>query len=171
MGTMMGGIYHTTYSHYHEAASQTNSTYSVSNGQKVIPSNVLSKSDRIVTYVDGLLQTVLYFSFPAGTTMWQRGNFPAKDTSVNPPVPLVDPWSQTGRPNTPFDQNFYLILSLAIGGQNAYFIDGVDGKPWVDKSPSAMWDFWQGRSTWNATWGNGTDRALAVSSINMWTLC
>jgi hypothetical protein len=113
-------------------------------------------------------QSYVYFPFEAGSTMWKRGSFPPKDDSVNPLVALVDPWSQTGRPNTPFDQNFYLILSLAVGGQNAYFIDG---KPWVDKSPSAMWDFWQGRSTWNDTWGSRTDRALAISSINIWALC
>jgi hypothetical protein len=33
-----------------------------------------------------------------------------------------DPWSQTGRPNTPFDQPFYLILNVAVGGTGGYFL-------------------------------------------------
>ena len=32
-----------------------------------------------------------------------------------------DPWSQTGRYNTPFDQPFYLILNVAVGGTGGYF--------------------------------------------------
>ena len=33
-----------------------------------------------------------------------------------------DPWSQTGRENTPFDQSFYLILNVAVGGTGGYFL-------------------------------------------------
>jgi hypothetical protein len=32
-----------------------------------------------------------------------------------------DPWSQTGNYNTPFDQAFYLVLNVAVGGTGGYF--------------------------------------------------
>lgn len=54
--------------------------------------------------------------------MWKKGHFAG--SSENSSL-LVDPWSQTGRPNTPFDQPFYLILNVAVGGTNGYFQDGV----------------------------------------------
>ena len=63
--------------------------------------------------------------------MWTRGKF---DTLSENDTTLTDPWSQTGAPNTPFDQPFYLILNVAVGGTNGWFRDGVDQKPWVDAS-------------------------------------
>lgn len=50
--------------------------------------------------------------------MWDRGNF--GQAIVNHSA-LHDPWSQAGKPNTPFDQDFYLILNVAVGGTNGYF--------------------------------------------------
>jgi hypothetical protein len=50
--------------------------------------------------------------------MWKRGNF--ANLFVNGSAE-PDPWSQTGRYNTPFDQPFYLILNVAVGGTNGYF--------------------------------------------------
>lgn len=50
--------------------------------------------------------------------MWDRGGF-GQDIVNN--SALHDPWSQTGKPNTPFDQPFYLILNVAIGGTNGFF--------------------------------------------------
>jgi hypothetical protein len=50
--------------------------------------------------------------------MWTYGDFAG--STVNKTVPS-DPWSQTGRKNTPFDQEFYLILNVAVGGTNNYF--------------------------------------------------
>jgi hypothetical protein len=50
--------------------------------------------------------------------MWDRGEF--GKTIINNSA-LHDPWSQTGKPNTPFDQQFYLILNVAVGSTNGYF--------------------------------------------------
>lgn len=36
-------------------------------------------------------------------------------------VSKLDPWSVTGRYNTPFDEAFYLILNVAVGANNGYF--------------------------------------------------
>jgi hypothetical protein len=50
--------------------------------------------------------------------MWDRGKF-GSDIVNN--SALHDPWSQTGKLNMPFDQAFYLILNVAVGGTNGYF--------------------------------------------------
>lgn len=106
-----------------------------------------------------------------------------------------DPWSQTGRPNTPFDEAFYLILNVAVGGTGGYFPyasplssfisldvvlclfsianlclrDAEGGKPWVDwGSGTAARDFWEANSTWLPTWGAGEARGMTVKSVKMW---
>jgi hypothetical protein len=122
--------------------------------------------DRILTYVDSRLQQVLYVPF--NKPRWQLGQFPLQDANM---TTLVDPWSQTGRYSTPFDQDFYLILSLAVGGTNSYFPDNMDNKPWVDASTRAMYDFWQAKDKWLPTWGEGLNRALQVKSVKMWQQC
>jgi hypothetical protein len=119
-----------------------------------------------LTYVDSQLQQVLYVPFKG--PRWQEGNFPLQDANG---TNLVDPWSQTGQDSTPFDQDFYLILSLAVGGTNSYFPDNMDNKPWVDASPRAMYDFWQAKDTWLPTWGEGLQRALQIKSVKMWQQC
>ena len=63
-------------------------------------------------------QQVLFFNFKKAGSLWTYGGF-SSDT-VNGSAP-TDPWSQTGRDNTPFDQPFYLILSVAVGATNGYF--------------------------------------------------
>lgn len=64
------------------------------------------------------LQQVLFFNFNKAGSLWTYGGF-SSDT-VNGSA-LTDPWSHTGRDNTPFDQPFYLILSVAVGATNGYF--------------------------------------------------
>lgn len=65
--------------------------------------------------------------------MWTRGGFSEK--LVNNSA-LFNPWAQTGRHNTPFDQPFYLILNVAVGGTNGFFPEGVGNKPWGNASPT-----------------------------------
>jgi hypothetical protein len=99
-----------------------------------------------------------------------------------------DPWSQTGRDNTPFDQSFYLILNVAVGGTGGYFLyvhlhftwyplsvsfanhrcsDSVGGKPWVDwGSATAARDFWRANKTWLPTWGPGESRGMTVRKFS-----
>ena len=55
----------------------------------------------------------------------------------------ANPWAGRG-PNAPFDQRFYLVINVAVGGTNGYFPDGVGGKPWADASGAAANDFWAG---------------------------
>lgn len=115
----------------------------------------------IFTYIDTRLLQVLYTTFDQ--PLWQRGNFPLSDQNG---TRLVDPWSQTGRASTPFDQDFYLILDVAVGGTNGWFEDGKSGKPWVDASPTAKRDFWNARGSWLPTWEQGG--WMEVRSVKMW---
>ena len=101
----------------------------------------------IFTYIDTRLMQVLYTSFDK--PFWKKADWPPSNANG---TRLVDPWSQTGRSSTPFDQDFYLILNVAVGGTNGWFEDGVAGKPWVDGSDTAKRDFWKAKGLWYPTW-------------------
>ncbi|KKY22753.1 putative beta-glucan-binding protein [Phaeomoniella chlamydospora] len=115
----------------------------------------------LFTYIDNRLLQVLYVNF--NEPLWERGNFPVSDTNG---TRLVDPWSQTGRDSTPFDEDFYLIINVAVGGTNGWFDDGKSGKPWVDASTTAKRDFWQAKDTWYPTWEKNGQ--MTVKSVKMW---
>ncbi|CAJ2504577.1 Uu.00g119710.m01.CDS01 [Anthostomella pinea] len=117
----------------------------------------------LFTYVNSRLLQVLYTNF--NQPLWQRGQFPAADSNG---TRLEDVWSQTGRDSTPFDQPFYLILNVAVGGTNGWFEDSKSGKPWLDTSPSAKKDFWNAQDQWLPTW---TQPAMEVSKVMMWQQC
>jgi beta-glucanase (GH16 family) len=115
----------------------------------------------IFTYVDTRLLQVMYFTFDR--PLYAQGNFPLSDSNG---TSLQDPWTQTGRDSTPFDEDFYLILDVAVGGTNGWFQDGASGKPWVDASPTARKDFWDARDQWYPTWqSNGQ---MVVETVKMW---
>ncbi|MCJ1426790.1 hypothetical protein MMC29_004693 [Sticta canariensis] len=115
----------------------------------------------LFTYIDTRLLQVLYTNFDE--PLWKRGQFPLSDSNG---TRLVDPWSQSGDLSSPFNQDFYLILNVAIGGTNGWFEDGKSGKPWVDLSPTAKLDFWNARAQWQPTWENNGQ--MIVSSVKMW---
>jgi beta-glucanase (GH16 family) len=124
----------------------------------------------LYTYIDTMLLQVLYTKF--SKPFWQRGDFPLADPNG---TSYIDPWSQTGQPSTPFDEEFYLIMNVAVGGSNGWFKDGDDSKPWVDKSPSAKKDFWDAQDSWYPTWTGGDKKdsttsygEMKVKSVKMW---
>lgn len=118
----------------------------------------------LFTFVDTRLLQVYYNTF--SKPLWPQGGFPYASANG---TRLVDPWSQTGRIQTPFDQEFYLILNVAVGGQNGWFKDGSDGKPWIDASPSARTDFWNSRDKWYPTWAKNGQ--MIVDSVKIWKKC
>lgn len=118
----------------------------------------------IFTYIDTTLLQVFYLPF--NQPFWPRGNFGA---SSHNGTRLVDPWSATGRPQTPFDQEFYLIINVAVGGRNGWFTDGVGGKPWVDRSLTAKNEFWMARDQWLPTWEKSGE--MIVNTVKMWQQC
>ncbi|KAH8690186.1 putative gram-negative bacteria binding protein [Talaromyces proteolyticus] len=121
----------------------------------------------IYTWVDSRLAQSLYVPFGKKYgSMYDRGNFASM--SVNGSIPL-DPWSVTGRFNTPFDEAFYLIMNVAVGGTDGYFADGYGNKPWVDSSATAMEQFWNASSAWEPTWGAGNTRGMTVKNVKLYS--
>ena len=116
----------------------------------------------LFTYIDTRLLQVLYTNFDQG--LWARGDFPLSDSNG---TRLVDPWSQTGNKATPFDESFYLIINVGVGGTNGWFKDGKSGKPWVDQSLTARKDFYNAREQWLPTWEEDKGQ-MVVSRVKMW---
>lgn len=116
----------------------------------------------LFTYVNSRLMQVLYVNFDE--SLWARGNFPLTNSNG---TAISDPWS-SGSFSTPFDQEFYLILNVAVGGTNGWFTDGANGKPWVDSSPTAKKDFWNAQSQWYPTWQANNGGQMAIKSVKMW---
>ncbi|TQS38374.1 hypothetical protein Golomagni_01120 [Golovinomyces magnicellulatus] len=120
----------------------------------------------IFTYINTVLLQVLYTNFDQ--PLYERGNFPLSDINV---TRMIGEWSQTGHKQSPFDQEFYLIINVAVGGINGWFKDGVGGKPWVDHSPTASKDFWDARDQWYPTWTTSGAGKMEISSVKMWSQC
>ncbi|GAA6031497.1 hypothetical protein JCM8097_006484 [Rhodosporidiobolus ruineniae] len=99
---------------------------------------------------------------------WNRGKL--ADTMVNNTVP-VNPWTTSENPSVaPFDEEFYLILSVAVGGTNGWFEDGAD-KPWANASPTAARDFWLGKERWLSSWPTDPkERGMAIDYVKIWRL-
>ncbi|XP_042221990.1 beta-1,3-glucan-binding protein-like isoform X1 [Homarus americanus] len=102
------------------------------------------------------------------TNFWDFGGF--GDSYDNP-------WAAGGK-MAPFDQKFYIVLNLAVGGTNGFFPDDVPSnppKPWSNVSPQALLDFWNGHSSWLPTWEQGEGRisekaALQVDYVKVWKM-
>jgi len=126
--------------------------------------------DYMWMYLDSRVQRVLDLRFNS-QSFFERGDFPVVVQNGSQEVVLEDPWA--GRPNVaPFDQSFYLIMNVAVGGTSGWFEDGVGGKPWYDQSASAMRDFAMAQDTWYKTWATDPrQRALAVDYVRMYQKC
>ncbi|KAI9890679.1 MAG: hypothetical protein M1814_003748 [Vezdaea aestivalis] len=118
----------------------------------------------IFTYIDTRLLQIMYSPFDE--PLFKRGNFPLSDSNG---TRIQDPWAGTDNFATPFDQKFYLILNVAVGGTNGWFKNGQSGKPWVDESPTAPKDFWDGRNTWYPTWKDAGE--MIVDTVKIWQEC
>ncbi|KAF3769509.1 family 16 glycoside hydrolase [Cryphonectria parasitica EP155] len=121
----------------------------------------------IYTYFDSRLTQVLYVNFYAKDPLWDRGDFSASsENDTLATNPWVNSTSTTG--NAPFDQEFYLILNVAVGAKDGWFPDNKGNKPWLDDATNAQWTFWSDVGTWLPTWGKGDARGLTVRSVKMW---
>ncbi|KIK46821.1 glycoside hydrolase family 16 protein [Suillus luteus UH-Slu-Lm8-n1] len=120
-------------------------------------------------YVDTRLHYMLELSF--NEPFFTRGNFPSVVQNGTEPIVLQNPWIN-GTNATPFDQPFYLILNLAVGGTNGWFPDNAGNKPWLDNSKTAMLDFAKAQDSWYPTWGSdGESGSFIVDSVKMWEIC
>ena len=86
-----------------------------------------------------------------------------------------DPWKGEDR-NAPFNQEFYLIINLAVGGTNGYFPDGCNNggngaKPWNNGEwwRIASKSFWDRKDRWEHTW-QGEDAALQIKEFKVESL-
>jgi hypothetical protein len=115
--------------------------------------------NELYTYIDSPTNRVL--NLQMNESFWEKGGW-NKNPAIN------NPWE--GQPNNaPFDQKFYLIFNVAVGGVNGYFPDGVGGKPWSDKSSNAAADFNRALDSVTKTWDlAGTESALQIRSVKVW---
>ena len=121
----------------------------------------------IRTYVDKKLTRVAYFKFPS-KGFWNLGAFNA--LSFYTGQTFQNPWV-TGTSHSPFDQEFYLIINLAVGG-TGYFNTVSGLLPWnIGTRDSAIKSFMDGKARWEPTWGDAEHRGFLIDSVKMWTLC
>ncbi|KAJ3758154.1 GH16 beta-1,3-glucan recognition protein [Lentinula raphanica] len=119
-------------------------------------------------YVDSRLHHMLELNI--NEAFWDRGDFPAIVQNGSEVVALQNPWIN-GTKAAPFDQRFYLILDVGVGGTNGWFPDGPE-KPWLDGSLTAMRDFLEAQNEWYPTWPtNPDDRAFVIDSVKMYEQC
>lgn len=103
---------------------------------------------------------------PSAGGFWELGAFPAE---------IQNPW-RYGTKMAPFDEEFYFIINLAVGGTNGFFPDaavneGGAPKPWSAGSANAFIDFWNGRGGWYPTWqAAGENAAIQVDYIRVFAL-
>jgi beta-glucanase (GH16 family) len=110
----------------------------------------------LYTYIDDDSNRVL--QVPFDQEFWTKGGWSGSD--------LTNPWA--GRSNAaPFDQKFYLIMNVAVGGTADYFPEGVGGKPWNNKDGHAVNSFWNARNQWLPTW-HGDDVAMQVDWVHVY---
>ena len=122
----------------------------------------------LYTYIDNQLRQVFYIKFEE--TFFSRGEWPAIDATNK--TAITNPWAGAENKNAaPFDQEFYLILNVAVGTSFGFFPDGVGNKPWVDGTATAQYDFYSAKDTWYPTWGKGEDRAMIIESVQAWKMC
>lgn len=88
-------------------------------------------------YVDSRLTYMLYLRF--NEPFFKRGDFPTVVENGTDFITTPNPWMGSSTPNVaPFDQPFYLIMNVAVGGTNGWFPDGAGNKPWLDGSAGAF---------------------------------
>lgn len=95
-------------------------------------------------------------------SFWEKGGWENRD----------NPWVHEKDLNAPFNQNFYFIFNVAVGGTNGYFPDGKCGKTWSDTDPHSVNAFWNSWGTWYTTWNYpaSNQAAMKIDSIQVWEL-
>nr|ADK77876.1 lipopolysaccharide and beta-1,3-glucan binding protein [Portunus trituberculatus] len=117
------------------------------------------------TEIKAYLDDELKITIDPVTNFW---NFAGLDDSID------NPWT-SGSKMAPFDQKFYIVINLAVGGTGGFFPDGIAEKPWSNDSPQAFLDFWNGRGKWLPTWEQGEGKisekaALQADYIKVWKM-
>lgn len=120
-------------------------------------------------FVDSRLHTLLDLRF--NKPFFDRAEWPASWFDGQSIAPLGNPW-KNGTNATPFDQEFFLILNVAVGGTNGWFPEQQGDKPWLNGAGNAQRDFLRAIDEWYPTWGTGIEqRALVIDYVKMWKHC
>ncbi|XP_050415452.1 beta-1,3-glucan-binding protein [Patella vulgata] len=109
--------------------------------------------DHIIISVDD--DVILKMTVADGTTLWNQYKFQG-----------TNPWAH-GNKIAPFDQQFHMILNVAIGGTYGMFNDKTHyayPKPWHNTDKDPLKNFWEGRHNWLPTW-HGDDVAMIVDYV------
>ncbi|KAH9503458.1 Beta-1,3-glucan-binding protein [Bulinus truncatus] len=101
----------------------------------------------ILTFIDN--QQIMSVVPPAGG-FWQWGGFSGNNL-----------WGSGGH-MAPFDQEFYIMFNVAVGGTDGFFPDSIHyvnvTKPWNNTSPHAKEEFWRAHNVWRPSWqGDNSD--------------
>lgn len=121
------------------------------------------------TYIRCLVDGKPVLTADPGTNFYDFGEF-----AKNAPN-TMNPWENSPNKMAPFDQEYFLVMNVAVGGTGGYFSDGLTNqpypKPWKNTSPTAPRDFYQQKNSWYPTWNpstnNGEDAAMQVKSIRV----
>lgn len=108
----------------------------------------------------------VYKVIEAGEGFWKKGGF----DKITPP--LKNLW-ENGTIMAPFDQEFYMVFNVAVGGWTFFSDTAINKsgkKPWsnYDKK-KGMEKFWRGSDQWLPTW-KGSSSALQVDYVRIWAL-
>lgn len=116
-----------------------------------------------------------YMAVDFNEPFYQRGAFPSYS---NNGTELTDPWAALNATNAaPFDQDFYLIMNVAVGGTNGYFGEADKGsngarKPWSNNEKNAARDFYAAKDEWLPTWPTDPSRrGMVVDYVKMYQQC
>lgn len=106
---------------------------------------------------------------PTEGGFWEQGRFNNRSNGIE------NPWESASK-MAPFDDEFYLLINLAVGGKNGYFsekhVNQGASKPWNNKSPLAFKEFWEARNDWLPTWNSWSpfDSAFIIDHVKIWAL-
>ncbi|XP_062592213.1 beta-1,3-glucan-binding protein-like [Saccostrea cucullata] len=106
---------------------------------------------------------------PPPEGFWKLGEL--EKTHIN------NPYKYTTNKMAPFDQEFFIILNVAVGGVGFFpdkFRNAPSPKPWNDKSEFTARDFWTHKNDWYPTWNpdqnDGEQAAMQVDYIRVWKM-
>ena len=86
-----------------------------------------------------------------------------------------NPWSH-GSNLSPFDEEMFLILNLAVGGTSDYFPDDIGNKPWNNKGGAASQSFYDAKDEWLPSWTDNQSNtisdnaALQIESVKIYSI-
>ncbi|ORY92780.1 concanavalin A-like lectin/glucanase domain-containing protein [Leucosporidium creatinivorum] len=123
-------------------------------------------SKGLYTWKDSRARSVLKTTF--NKPFRSRGSFGVATAAG---ATYSNPWTNANYTDAaPFDQEFYLILNVAVGGTNGYFEDS-SGKPWGNDGDHPAADFLAQKQLWYPTWPTDPkERGMSIDYVKMWRI-